>query len=281
LNEITKSMMKRSVFFISDGTGITAETLGTSLLSQFDTLELNRMVLPYIDTVDKAREAVRKINETRQKDGVAPIVFDTIVDRKVRDVLADCEGFMVDVFGTFLQPLEVELGTPSCYSVGRQRSISSSNNNYNVRIDAMNYALDNDDGGITRNYDEADIILVGVSRSGKTPTCLYLALQFGIRAANYPITEDDLEEMRLPKALKNFRNRLFGLTIDPTRLQAIRQERKPNSRYSSMRQCQMEVREAESMFRRERLPYLDSTHYSVEEIATRILSELGIQRHIR
>lgn len=271
--------MKRTVFFISDGTGITAEALGLSLLSQFGNIQFERNTLPYVDTEEKAREVVQMINEAATADGDKPIIFDTVVNQNIRDIIAQSNGFMVDIFSAFLSPLEQELGISSSYTVGKLHGIGQ-NNHYPTRIEAMNYALENDDGAVTRNYDEADLILVGVSRCGKTPTCIYLALQFGIKAANYPITEEDLEEMRLPKVLRPFKHKVFGLTIDPARLQAIRNERRPNSRYSSDRQCQEEVRNAEGMFRREGLPFLDTTHHSVEEISTKMLAQKGIKRHI-
>ena len=166
---------------------------------------------------------------------------------------------MIDIFSSFLAPLEHELMSRSSYSVGKSHSISH-NTNYMERIEAVNFALDNDDGARTR-YDKADLILVGVSRCGKTPTCLYMAMQYGIRAANYPLTEDDMERLQLPSALKEYKDKLFGLTIDPDRLAAIRNERKPNSRYASFAQCEFEVREVENLFRRENINFINSTHF--------------------
>ncbi len=272
--------MKRTAFFISDGTGITAEALGNSLLMQFEKIDFHKVILPYTDTVEKAREAVKRIRRAAEDDGVRPLIFDTIVDEKIRAELRSAEGCMVDIFGTFLEPLEQELGAKSTYTVGSSHSIASKVG-YDRRIDAMNFALDNDDGARIRQYDEADLILVGVSRSGKTPTCIYLALQYGIKAANFPITEDEILDQKLPKALKIHRHKIFGLTIDPERLALIRHERKPNSRYSSIKQCNYEVEEVEMMYRRERIPFLNSTDYSVEEISTRILLMTGIERRIR
>ena len=183
--------MKRSAFFISDGTGITAETLGQSLLAQFENITFNKFTRPYIDSVEKARAMVAQINKAAEKDEVRPIIFDTIVNQDIREILATSDGFMIDIFSTFLAPLEQELSSHSSYSVGKSHSIGH-NSNYMERIEAVNFALDNDDGARTHYYDKADIILVGVSRCGKTPTCLYMAMQFGIRAANYPLTEDDM-----------------------------------------------------------------------------------------
>ncbi|MFG0382370.1 pyruvate, water dikinase regulatory protein [Pseudomonas sp. zbq_18] len=272
--------MKRTAFFISDGTGITAETLGQSLLAQFENISFTKLTRPYIDSVDKARAMVQQINNAAEKDGARPIIFDTVVNHEIRDILAQSEGFMIDIFSTFLAPLEAELNEHSSYSVGKSHSIAS-NSNYMERIEAVNFALDNDDGARTHYYDKADLILVGVSRCGKTPTCLYMAMQYGIRAANYPLTEEDMERLQLPNALKPYKHKLFGLTIDPDRLTAIRHERKPNSRYASFAQCEFEVREVENLFRRENMPFINSTHFSVEEISAKILVEKGVERRFK
>ncbi|AZZ91524.1 pyruvate, phosphate dikinase/phosphoenolpyruvate synthase regulator [Hahella sp. KA22] len=272
--------MKRTAFFISDGTGITAEALGQSLLAQFEFIEFEKITLPYIDSLEKARKAVARIDKASEIDGNKPVIFDTIVNSEIRAEIRKSQGYMIDIFGTFLEPLEQELGSKSTYTVGKSHSIVS-NSSYNRRIDAMNYALENDDGARVRYYNEADIILVGVSRSGKTPTCIYLALQYGIKAANFPLTEDDILDQRLPESLRSYREKIFGLTIDPERLAVIRNERKPNSKYASIKQCNYEVEEVELMYRRERIPYLNSTDYSVEEISTRIMMMTGIERRIR
>ncbi|XKH61438.1 kinase/pyrophosphorylase [Halomonas sediminis] len=272
--------MTRTAFFISDGTGITAESLGRSLLAQFENVEIRMLTKPYIDDLEKAQALVDIIDAAAVRDGERPIIIDTIVDQRIRDVIRKASGFKVDIFSTFLKPLEQELDTHSSYSVGRTHSIGS-DDVYMDRIHSVHFALDNDDGARTHQYAEADIILVGVSRCGKTPTSLYLALQFGIRAANYPLTEDDQDEdgfLKMPKALAPHRSKLFGLTIDARRLAAIRHERRPNSRYSSMDQCLQEVEQAESLYRSMHIPYLDTTRSSVEEISTRMIAETGLKR---
>lgn len=272
--------MRRTAFFISDGTGITAEALGNSLLAQFENIQFEKITLPYVDSVDKAHSTVRQINRAGELDGVRPITFDTIVNSEIRQAVSRADTFMVDIFGTFLSPLEEELKSSSSYTVGKTHSIDR-DGSYEQRIKAVNFALENDDGARTRYYDNADVILVGPSRSGKTPTCLYLALQYGIKAANYPLTEDDMGDQVLPSVLRPHKDKLFGLTIEPERLSAIRNERRPNSTYSSLKQCIMEINEAESMYRRQRTPYLNTTDSSVEEISTRIMLETGIERRAR
>ncbi|MCK2043897.1 kinase/pyrophosphorylase [Chromohalobacter salexigens] len=272
--------MPRTAYFISDGTGITAETLGRSLLAQFEDVELNLVVKPYIDTLEKAHTLAAIIAQTADRDGARPIVIDTIVDQAIRAIIADAPGFKIDIFSTFLAPLEEELATHSTYTVGRTHAIGR-DDIYMHRIDAVHFALDNDDGARTHQYDQADVILVGVSRCGKTPTSLYLALQFGIQAANYPLTEDDLDEdgtLSMPKALAPYRHKLFALTIDPRRLAAIRSERRPNSRYCSMDQCMQELQQAEALFRRYHIPYIDTTRFSIEEISTRMIAETSLTR---
>ena len=272
--------MKRTAFFISDGTGITAETLGNSLLAQFDSIEFERITLPYIDSIEKALIAVDQINAVYERTGEIPIIFDTIVDKDIRQVIDDSKSLNIDIFSAFLAPLEKELNVESSYSVGKPADVATSPL-YLARIDAVNFALDNDDGGRIRHYNEADIILVGVSRSGKTPTCLYLAMQFGIKAANYPLTEEDIEENKLPKILAPYKNKLYGLTIDPERLSAIRHEHRANSRYASLKQCYHEVDEVEMLYQREQIRYISTTDRSIEEISTRIMADTGLQRRLQ
>lgn len=272
--------MKRTAFFISDGTGITAEALGNSLLAQFGSIQFNKITLPYIDTIEKAVEAVDTIDQAGKEDGYRPIVFDTVVDEAIREVISTSSAYKIDVFSAFLKPLELELGSHSSYSVGKSHSINEVNT-YMDRIESVNFAIANDDGGKTQHYDKADIILTGVSRCGKTPTCLYMALQFGIRAANYPLTDDDLNRTHLPDSLEAYRDKLFGLTIDPFQLASIRHERRANSRYASLDQCEDEVQSVERMFRQQQLPFINTTHFSIEEIATRIIAQKGLQRRIK
>jgi len=267
---------KRTAFFISDGTGITSEALGVSLLKRFDTVRFERETLPYVDTEEKALDVVVRINKRAEFDGARPIVFDTLVDDKIRKIISGSNALKIDVFSAFLDPIKEELGIEPSDKIGRARIGESSD--YEFRMEAINYALHNDDGARTKHYDDADVILVGVSRSGKTPTCLYLAMQYGIQAANYPITEEDLEDQKLPPSIKQYREKIFGLTIEPERLSLIRNERKPNSRYATIKQCNFEVEEVELMYRRERIPFMNTTDYSVEEIATRIMVQSGLQR---
>lgn len=276
---VDKTAIHRSVFFVSDGTAITAETLGHSLLAQFPTVDFEIHISPYVDSEERAMDVVSQINRCALADGAPPLVFDTLVDPSVRDIINTASAINLDVFEGLISKIESELDIKAEPLVGNAHS-SVDSDNYKARIDAVHYALDNDDGGKTRHYDMADLILIGVSRSGKTPTSIYLALQFGIRVANYPITEDDLDDNRLPKVLKEHKKKLFGLMIEPERLVAIRTERKANSRYASYQQCQMELRAIQGIFISEGIPYLNVSEMSIEEISTRILQLTGLKRRI-
>ncbi len=268
-------MNHRTVFFVSDQTGITAETLGHSLMTQFDGLRFRSVTVPFIDSVDKARETVNRINLTAEVEGSRPIVFATLVEDKLRAVLSESRGLFLDFFDAFIGPLERELEVRSSHTVGKAHGVSNSTA-YARRIDAMNFALDNDDGAHTRDYNRADVILTGVSRSGKTPTCLYMALHYGIFPANYPLAEEEFEKGQLPEALQPFRDKLYGLTISADRLQQVRSERRPGSRYASAQQVSFELRSAEALFRKNGVPYLDTTECSIEEIASTILHGRGL-----
>ena len=273
-------MTRRTVFFVSDQTGVTAETMGHSLLTQFDGQQFRPVTLPFISSVDKAREAVRRIDATAAEEGARPIVFSTLVKEDVRNVVKRAQGLFLDFFDAFLGPLEAELSVKSAHATGRAHGMADLAA-YTSRINATNFAVANDDGAGARDYERADVILVGVSRSGKTPTCLYMALQYGIFAANYPLTEDDLEAAHLPRALAPFKQKLYGLTIRPDRLQQIRHERRPDSRYSSLQQVQYEVRAAEALFGRLGVPSINTTECSIEEIASRIIEKTGLERRVR
>lgn len=277
--QVSKEMNQRTVFFVSDQTGITAETLGRSLLTQFENVKFRQVTVPFIATIDKAREAVAQINLVAKVEGVRPIVFSTLVQDELREILRRADGLFLDFIDAFIGPLEREIGMKSSHRSGRAHGIAD-NSNYTRRIDAMNFALANDDGATTAAYEDADVILVGVSRSGKTPTCLYLALQFGVSPANYPLTGDELDGNRLPRALRAHRHKLFGLTIEPERLCEIRTERRPDSQYCSPQQVDFEVRAAEGIFRSNGIPFVDTTRSSIEEIASTVLSKLEIERQI-
>lgn len=269
----------RTAFFVSDRTGITVEMLGRSLLRQFDSLQFNEITIPYLDTPDKAAAAVDEINERAAAEGVRPLLLSTFANPSVRSVLDTANAFHLDCFGSLIAPLEAELGVGSSPATGLSHRIGDTAD-HRRRIDAIRFTLDHDDGISRRNWVQADIILVGVSRSGKTPTCLYLALQYGVCAGNYPLVPEDFARLGLPEQLENLRGKLFGLSIHPERLHQMRSERKPGSRYASLDNCQQEMREAEALMDREGIPYLDATNKSIEEMAIAVLHHAKLQRRI-
>ena len=270
---------RRTVFFVSDGTGITAQMLGHSLLTQFEGVEFDQVTLPFVDSQEKAEETLARIEaESATGDG-QPIVFSTLVNQDLRAVIRRAKALFVDFFETFIDPLEAGLGVKSSHTIGRSHS-AMDKKEYQQRIEAINFAMAHDDGASHRELGQAEVILIGVSRSGKTPTSLYMALQFGVKAANYPLIPEDFHRMQLPEALRAYKTRLYGLTIAPERLREIRQERRPDSRYADLDNCRFEVDEAQNLMRREGLRCINSTSKSIEEIATTIMRELRIQRQL-
>jgi len=268
---------QRVIFFVSDGTGITAEMLGHSLLTQFEGIQFSQVVVPFVDSAEKATECLARIEAAKASSEARPVVFTTLVDDTIRAIIRRADALVLDFFETFLAPLETEFSTGSTHTVGRSHSVADSSG-YQHRIEAINFALAHDDGLAYAELGGSDVLLVGVSRSGKTPTCLYLALQFGIKAANYPLTPEDFERGRLPDAVEANLAKVYGLTISPERLARIRNERRPESRYASLENCKYEVESAERLMRRYGIRWLNSTTRSIEEIATQILQDVQLER---
>jgi regulator of PEP synthase PpsR (kinase-PPPase family) len=268
----------RHVFFLSDGTGITAETLGNTLLTQFDAVEFKKTTLPFINTKDKAKNTVDYINYMSSQNGGRPLVFSTTVNDEVRSILRTANGLFIDLFDLVVHTIEAELGVASTHAQGRAHGMAD-RGRYSSRIDAMNYAMEHDDGQSNRDLNRADVILVAPSRCGKTPTSLYLALQHGLFATNFPLTQEDLEEQRLPKSLHGLETKCFGLTSDPERLAQVRTERRPGSKYASLPQCAYELRQAEQLYRKTNIPCVNSANMSIEEIATMVMQEKNLRKH--
>ncbi len=270
--------MKRTVFFVSDGTGITAETVGHALLTQFGSLDFERVSIPFANTSSKIEDIVNKINHVHSESDIRPIVFATMTNPEfAKQLLENTEALVLDLFDTYIKPLESELGLQSSYVTGRSHGLVNQSS-YDIRMEAINFTLNHDDGASLQHLSQAEVIIVGVSRSGKTPTCVYLSMQYGILAANYPLTEDDLESDCLPRFLRQFKKRIYGLTIAPDRLQQIRQQRRPDSNYSSFNQCRKEIKSAEEIYQIEGLPCLNTTEHSIEEIASRIMHDMRLLR---
>jgi hypothetical protein len=269
---------QRTVFFVSDRTGITAEVLGNSLLSQFEALDFQRKTIPFVDTPEKVEEVLRRIDQTAVAEGRRPLVFSSIVDESMSAQLGRANAMVLDLFQVFIAPLESELRLKSSHAAGRSHGIANPIQ-YFARMEAINFTQAHDDGATTRDLDKAQVILIGVSRCGKTPTSLYLALQFGVLAANFPLTPDDFVDKRLPGSIRHHKQKLFGLTIDPERLQQIREARRPGSQYASLVNCRHEVREAQLLMQLEGVPMIDTTSRSIEEIATTIVHRAGLRRY--
>ena len=268
----------RIVFIVSDGTGITAENFSQSILAQFE-LTFKLIRIPFTDSIEKAHNAVQAINEAFQRDQVQPIVFTTLVNTELNGIVSKAQGLVLDMFQTFVAPLEQALGLKSTHAMNRLHH-NADTAAYKNRIEAINYSLAHDDGQSNQNLADADVILVGVSRVGKTPTSLYLAMQYGLKAANYPLIPEDFERGQLPKDLVPFRQKIFGLMIDADRLSEIRNERRPGSNYAKLENCRYEINEATAMMKKESIPWVATTSKSIEEIATTVLQSIGSDKTI-
>lgn len=268
---------QRTVFFVSDRTGITAETLGNTLLTQFDGVEFRKATLPFVNTPERAAQAVARIDDAARLSSERPLVFSTTVSDTIRQVLRGANALFLDLFDSYIPTIEQELSLAATHTVGRVHGMADSEG-YRSRIDAINFAMAHDDGVTQKDYERADVVLIAPSRCGKTPTCLYMALQHGLFAANYPLTDEDLSAGRLPEMLLRYREKLYGLSSSPERLHRVRSERRPGSRYAALEQCAWELRQAEQLFERHTIPCVNSADRSVEEIAVVVMQEKNLRR---
>jgi [pyruvate, water dikinase]-phosphate phosphotransferase / [pyruvate, water dikinase] kinase len=260
------------VFFLSDSTGISAETMGNALLIQFPDLRFERRLIPFISTIEEARRVVA-ILDAAMDGPVTPLAFTTAAVDEIREVLHSSRCPLIDFFDMHMSRVESILGVRGLHVASRLHGVGDIKR-YNARMAAVEYAIEHDDGQSTRALDKADVILIAPSRCGKTPTTMYLALQHGVFVANYPLVEDDFDTADLPRPVRRLRDHCFGLTTTPGRLSQVRQERRPNSRYASLEQCTYELRQAEALYHRQRIPVVNSSAKSVEEMSTVILQTL-------
>jgi len=272
------STQTRIVFIVSDGTGITAENFSQSILAQFEA-SFKHIRVPFVDSIEKAHDAVSSINQAASKYSVPPIVFTTLVNSELNSIVSKANGLILDMFQTFVAPLEEALGIKSTHAMNRLHH-NADTEAYKNRIEAINYSLAHDDGQSNQNLADADVILVGISRVGKTPTSLYLAMQYGLKAANYPLIPEDFERRQLPKDLIPFKQKIFGLMIDAERLSEIRNERRPGSNYAKLENCRYEINEATAMMKKESIPWVVTTSKSIEEIATTVLQAMKSDKTI-
>jgi regulator of PEP synthase PpsR (kinase-PPPase family) len=265
----------RAVFFVSDSTGVTAETLGNALLANFPGLTFDRHTIPFVDTPEGARSVVRDIDAAADQ-GRNPLVFTTVKSPGVQVELTRARAVHIDLLGGHLTELENALGTTASEQLGQYHGVGDVQR-YFARMRAVEYAIEHDDGQSSRALDLADVIIIGPSRCGKTPTTMYLALQYGLLVANYPLTDDDFPTEDLPRTVSRFASRCFGLTTTPLRLSQVRHERRPHSPYASLAQCTLEVRRAEDLYRRAHLPFVNSSTKSVEEMSAVIMQSLRLR----
>ncbi|EOG7736514.1 pyruvate, water dikinase regulatory protein [Vibrio cholerae] len=270
---------RRDVFYVSDGTAITCETLGHVVLGQF-AVQPNEKTFPFVESDEKLSELLKQIQRSYQLHGVKPLVFFSMVIPEMRTRLLQAPAHFYDVLESIVQRVSLDIEMEPAPKLQRSRSVGKDSDTYFDRIAAIEYTLAHDDGVSLKDLDRADIILLGVSRSGKTPTSLYMAMQFGLRVVNYPFIAEDMHAMRLLPEFEFHRHKLFGLTINAERLTEIRENRLAGSEYASNQQCLQELATVEALFRRETIPYINTSSLSVEEISTRILERTGLKRRL-
>ncbi|MGB1801020.1 MAG: pyruvate, water dikinase regulatory protein [Gammaproteobacteria bacterium] len=268
---------RRSVFYVSDRTGKTAESIGESLLSQFDSIEFSDKTFPFVTNEEKAKRTAERIQDEEKRTGQPPLVFSTLVNSELEAIIGQTNACVISLFNAFIEPLEASLGIKSSHTMGKPHE-EFSDKDYKKRIDAIDFTMKNDDGIATTQYDKADVILLGVSRTAKTPTSLYLALNFSLKAANYPLTDDDLGENQIPSFLVPHLDKIVGLTIKADQLSKIRQQRRPKSEYASLKKCQQEIKQAEEIMANADLCVIDSSAMSIEEIAVNVVKEKRLLR---
>ena len=266
---------KRAAFFVSDSTGITAGTLGNALLANFPAISFQRHTIPFVDTVEGAHNVRREIERAASR-GLAPIVFTTVKQAELREILAESDCVIIDLLAGHLTEVEQALETTASEQLGQYHGVGDMER-YLERMRAVEYAIEHDDGQSSRALDIADVIIIAPSRCGKTPTTMYLALQYGLLVANYPLTDDDFPTDGLPRAVAKYARRCFGLTTTPLRLSQVRHERRPRSRYASLEQCTLELRRAEDLYRRNHVPFLNSSTKSVEEMSAVIMQTMKLR----
>lgn len=264
-------MDHRTVFFISDGTGITAGALG-KLLEHFPRTNFKQVRMPFTDTLEKIKLARVAILEATKEDNARPAVIMSVGNMELRNSLKEANAYFIDLFTAFIDPLGEELNQKPLTGAGIAHSVMGTN--YHERMEAINFTLGHDDGMTNSGLDEAQVILIGVSRCGKTPTSIYLAMQFGIKAANYPLIPEDFERGTLPEVLYKHVDKIFGLTIKPERLHSVRSERRPDSFYASLDNCRKEIATAENLMRNNNITWADSTSRSIEELSAIILQKI-------
>lgn len=269
------SSTTRAAYFVSDSTGVTAETLGNALLANFPGIRFLKHTIPFVATEAEARSVVAGIDADAAA-GREPLLFITVKNATLRGILSRSRSNVIDLLAGHLTELERALGVTASEQLGNYHGLGDTER-YFARMRAVEYAIEHDDGQSSRALDQAEVVIIAPSRCGKTPTTMYLALQHGLRVANYPLTEDDFPGEGLPRSIAKYRDRCFGLTTTPLRLSQVRHERRPSSQYSSLEQCTIELRRAEDLYRRNRVPFLNSTTKSVEEMSAVIMQTMKLR----
>jgi len=262
----------KDVYYISDSTGILATNLGQALICQFPEVNFSGEKFPFIRTVEDAKKTLAYI--LSRSGGRRPLIFSTIINSDVRKIFDSPEVEFFDAFGHFLDRLETCLETPALREPGFARHLD--NVHMAKRVEAIYFCLEHDDGRKVDEFDEADIILLGVSRAGKTPISVYLSTQMGLKSANFPLTSEYLTRYRIPDGIMQNRAKAVGLTTSAQLLNSVREKRYPGSNYAKLSTCIEEIHQAQRIFQKNKIPIISTAGKSIEEAATQVLRELSI-----
>jgi [pyruvate, water dikinase]-phosphate phosphotransferase / [pyruvate, water dikinase] kinase len=264
----------RDVYYLSGSTGILAKDLGKALLCQFPDVPFREELIPFIQTEKEAEKAIERIRS--RSTGQVPMVISTLLGRKLNGILNHPDVEFLNIFDQFLRKIEDILEEKAVWKAGASRHPSE--RTMIKRVEAIHYCIDHDDGSGTKDYDEAEVILLGVSRSGKTPVSVYLATQMGIKTANYPLVLDDSPSFRLPPYITRNKKRLIGLSITPQLLHQYREQRYANSSYASLSTCRSEINEVNTLYLNHDIPIVTSDGKSIEEIAIHVTQLLNLKK---
>lgn len=264
----------KDIYYISDSTAILVKNLGHSLICQFPEINFIEEKFPFVNSVKEAQKVLAHI--LKRSGGRQPIVFSTIMNEDVRNVFNNSEIEFIDAYGHFLTRLEDCLEATALRVAGYYRTTTEVD--LAKRAENINFSLEHDDGTGLDGYPAADVILLGISRTGKTPISVYLATQMGLKAANFPLIDKYLTEYRLPDQIVRSKHKAVGLTTTPELLSSIRERRLPGSNYARLSTCLEEMDQADKIYKKYKIPTISSAGKSIEEIATQVSQELKLSK---
>lgn len=265
----------RDVYYLSGSTGILAKDMGKALLCQFPEIHFKEELIPFIHTEVEAQKAIEKIRA--QSTGETPLVLSTLLSKELNAVFNSPDIEFLNIFDQFLVQFENFLQKKALWASGASRY--PNDRTMIRRVEAIHYCIDHDDGNSTKDYDKAEIILIGVSRSCKTPVSVFLATQMGIKTANYPLIRDGTDSFKLPPYLVRNKKKIVALSTSPQLLHQYREHRYADSKYAKLSTCRDELNKANMLYMDHRIPIVMSDGKSIEETATQVTQQLNLKNN--